>query len=38
MNACLGIVDWGIGGIGLLNALDRSAPGLPVLYLSLIHI
>jgi len=34
MNACLGIVDWGIGGIGLLNALDRSAPGLPVLYWS----
>ncbi|MCV7198092.1 glutamate racemase [Mycobacterium angelicum] len=34
MNACLGIVDWGIGGIGLLNALDRLAPGLPVLYWS----
>jgi glutamate racemase len=34
MNACLGIVDWGIGGIGLLNALDRVAPGLPVLYWS----
>lgn len=34
MNPCLGIVDWGIGGIGLLNALDRLAPGLPVLYWS----
>ena len=34
MNACLGIVDWGIGGIGLLNALDQVAPGLPVLYWS----
>jgi glutamate racemase len=34
MNACLGIVDWGIGGIGLLTALDRLAPGLPVLYWS----
>ena len=34
MNARLGIVDWGIGGIGLLNALDRLAPGLPVLYWS----
>lgn len=34
MNACLGIVDWGIGGIGLLTALDRLVPGLPVLYWS----
>ena len=34
MNACLGIVDWGIGGIGLLGTLDRLAPGLPVLYWS----
>lgn len=34
MSACLGIVDWGIGGVGLLNALDRLVPGLPVLYWS----
>jgi glutamate racemase len=34
MNPRLGIVDWGIGGIGLLGALDRLAPGLPVLYWS----
>lgn len=33
-NSCLGIVDWGIGGVGLLKALDRSVPGLPVLYWS----
>jgi glutamate racemase len=33
-NSCLGIVDWGIGGVGLVNALDRLAPGLPVLYWS----
>ncbi len=31
---CLGIVDWGIGGVGLLTHLDRLAPGLPVLYWS----
>ncbi|ODR24337.1 glutamate racemase [Mycolicibacterium porcinum] len=31
---CLGIVDWGIGGIGLVRELDRCAPGLPVLYWS----
>ncbi|QLL05663.1 glutamate racemase [Mycobacterium vicinigordonae] len=31
---CLGIVDWGIGGVGLLNDLDRLVPGLPVLYWS----
>ncbi len=33
-NSCLGIVDWGIGGIGLVRALDEVAPGLPVLYWS----
>lgn len=33
-DACLGIIDWGIGGVGLVNALDRLAPGLPVLYWS----
>ncbi|OBK95253.1 hypothetical protein A5645_12935 [Mycobacterium asiaticum] len=33
-DARLGIVDWGIGGVGLVNALDRLAPGLPVLYWS----
>ncbi|OBK23214.1 hypothetical protein A5634_05920 [Mycobacterium asiaticum] len=33
-DACLGIIDWGIGGVGLLQALDRLAPGLPVLYWS----
>ena len=32
--ACLGIVDWGFGGVGLVNALDRLVPGLPVLYWS----
>lgn len=32
--ACLGIIDWGIGGVGLVGALDRLAPGLPVLYWS----
>lgn len=31
---CLGIVDWGIGGVGLVRELDRCAPGLPVLYWS----
>lgn len=31
-NACLGIVDWGIGGVGLVQALDQLAPGLPILY------
>jgi glutamate racemase len=31
---CLGIVDWGIGGVGLVRALDQVAPGLPVLYWS----
>lgn len=29
---CLGIVDWGIGGVGLVGALDQLAPGLPLLY------
>lgn len=33
-DACLGIIDWGIGGVGLVNALDRLVPGLPVLYWS----
>ncbi|WP_166906149.1 hypothetical protein [Mycobacterium sp. DL440] len=32
--ACLGIVDWGIGGIGVVRELDRRVPGLPVLYWS----
>lgn len=32
--SCLGIVDWGIGGVGLVRALDQVAPGLPVLYWS----
>jgi glutamate racemase len=30
----LGIVDWGIGGIGLLQRLDVIAPQLPVVYWS----
>lgn len=30
--SCLGIVDWGIGGVGLVRALDQLAPGLPLLY------
>jgi glutamate racemase len=30
----LGIVDWGIGGIGLLQQLDVRAPRLPVVYWS----
>lgn len=34
VNYQLGIVDWGIGGIGLVRALDQLAPGLPVLYWS----
>src|SRR5882757_10892418 len=33
-NSCLGIVDWGIGGVGLVRALDQLAPGLPLLYLA----
>lgn len=32
--ARLGIVDWGIGGLGVLAALDRRLPGLPVVYAS----
>jgi glutamate racemase len=31
---CLGVIDWGIGGLGLVQALDQAAPGLPVLYWS----
>jgi glutamate racemase len=31
---CLGIIDWGIGGLGLVKALDRQAPGVPLLYWS----
>ncbi|MFV8162720.1 glutamate racemase [Mycobacterium sp. 134] len=31
---CLGIVDWGVGGLGLVRELDRCVPGLPVLYWS----
>jgi glutamate racemase len=30
----LGIVDWGVGGIGLLQQLDLTAPRLPVIYWS----
>jgi glutamate racemase len=30
----LGIVDWGIGGLGLLGLLDERAPHLPVVYWS----
>jgi glutamate racemase len=33
-NSCLGIVDWGIGGIGLVRALNELAPGLPIVYWS----
>ncbi|WP_163645861.1 glutamate racemase [Mycobacterium conspicuum] len=33
-NPCLGVIDWGIGGLGLVQALDHAAPGLPVLYWS----
>lgn len=32
--ARLGILDWGIGGVGVWRALRRRAPQLPVLYLS----
>ncbi len=28
------MIDWGIGGLGLVQALDLAAPGLPVLYWS----
>lgn len=30
----LGIIDWGIGGLGVVQALDRVVPALPVLYWS----
>jgi glutamate racemase len=30
----LGIVDWGIGGIGLVRTLAEIAPGLPIVYWS----
>ena len=30
----LGIVDWGIGGLGLLRLVDRDLPGLDVVYWS----
>lgn len=30
----LGIIDWGIGGLGVLAALDRRVPDLPVVYAS----
>jgi len=33
-NPCLGVIDWGIGGLGLVQALDHAAPGLPVRYWS----
>jgi glutamate racemase len=32
--ARVGILDWGIGGVGVRRALRRRAPGVPVLYLS----
>lgn len=32
--ARLGILDWGIGGVGVWRGLRRRAPHLPVLYLS----
>jgi glutamate racemase len=34
VTARLGIVDWGIGGLGLLGHLDRRLPGLDVVYWS----
>lgn len=34
MTTRLGIVDWGIGGHGLLGHLDRDLPGLEVVYWS----
>ena len=34
MTARLGIVDWGIGGLGLLGHLDRRLPELDVVYWS----
>ena len=32
--APIGIVDWGIGGIGLVGLLDRDLPELPLIYWS----
>jgi glutamate racemase len=32
--ARIGILDWGIGGVGVLRELRRRAPSLPVIYLS----
>jgi glutamate racemase len=34
MGARLGIVDWGIGGLGVLRLLDARLPALPVTYWS----
>lgn len=31
---CLGVVDWGVGGIGLVRLLDEVAPSLPLVYWS----
>lgn len=31
---CLGVVDWGVGGLGLVRLLDAAAPGLPIVYWS----
>ncbi len=30
----LGVVDWGIGGVGVVRELDRAAPGLDLVYWS----
>lgn len=30
----LGVVDWGVGGLGLVGRLDQAAPGLPIVYWS----
>jgi len=32
--ARLGVVDWGIGGLGLVGMLDHAAPALPITYWS----
>jgi glutamate racemase len=34
MSGYLGIVDWGVGGVGVMRALRRRAQSLPVLYFS----
>src|SRR5688500_6716342 len=34
MNQRLGILDWGIGGVGVLRALRQQAPRIPVIYSS----